>query len=180
MSLVWFEYPNPNESETSGQFSAGTGVPRRGKLFMSANRTKLIVTVSLFLLCIFGCIGAKTMADVFKKNSEGQAPIRRLRITIDVSRREELFTQLQKFADKHAFEFLRRRAGPNYGGYFIRMVRADVYINAMITRVDPNIVSVGFYDQDPAKPIPKETIDDLFNDLKSFISGIPNVTIEEK
>ena len=147
---------------------------------MSSNRTKLIITVSLVLLCIFGCIGANAMTDTFKKNSEGQAPIRRLQITMDVSQREELFVQLQEFADKHAFEFLIRRASPNYEGYFIELVREDIYISAGITRVSPNIVSIGFYDQDPAKPPPEETVDDLFNDLKSFISGIPTVTIEEK
>lgn len=37
-----------------------------------------------------------------------------------------------------------RRAGPNYEGYFIQLVREDIYISAAITRVDPNIVLSDF------------------------------------
>ena len=74
---------------------------------MSSNSKKLFVVATLFLgllLCIFGCLGTKPSIEKRLLNS-GNPPIRRLRITIDVNRREELFAQLREFADKHAFEF---------------------------------------------------------------------------
>jgi len=146
--------------------------------FMAANRRKLIAITSLIiLLWILGCIGP---ADFAPKNSDGNLPIRVLRITIDEGQREELFARLREFADKHAFEFLIREAGPNGKGFFVEMLRDDLYINAVITRVDPKIVSIGFYNKDPANATPAETIDKLLNDLKNFISEIPNVTITEE
>src|SRR5688500_7910119 len=123
---------------------------------MPANRTKLIGVVSaIILLCIFGCISAKTMADTFKKNSEGNAPVRRLRITIDVSRREELFAQLREFAEQHAFEILIREVEVTPERIFIEMHRDDLYISALSTSSDPTMIDIGFYETNPANPIPE-------------------------
>jgi len=135
------------------------------------------MVVPLLLLCIFGCVGIVRVAE---KNSEGQAPILRLRITVDESMRNEFFSQLQQFANQHSFEFKLRPAGPNGEGFFIEMTRDDIYINANITRVDPKTVSLRFFDTDPTHPTSKETVDDLLIDLKSFLSAIPNVTITEE
>jgi hypothetical protein len=144
---------------------------------MSANRTKLIAAMSLsILLCIFGCIG---LVQIAKKGSEGQAPIRALRITIDESERIELFAQLLEFSIEHDFRFLLRTAGPENDGFFIEMIRDDLEISASITRSDPKTVSVGFYDREPSNPTPKETVDELVNDLQRFLSEIPDITITE-
>jgi hypothetical protein len=60
------------------------------------------------------------------------------------------------------------------------MFRDDITINASINRHDPNIVSIGFFAKYPGYPVEEETVDKLLNDLKSFISEIPNVTITEE
>jgi hypothetical protein len=148
------------------------------EIFMLANRTKLIVSLFLgFLLCIFGCIG---FAQIAKKGSEGQAPISALRITIDVSRREELFDQLQKFASKHSFRLLIRDVEVIPKGIFIEMYRDDIEIHAGSDASDPTMIDLGIYERDPKHPTQIATVDVLVSDLRSFISEIPNVTITEE
>ena len=145
---------------------------------MLADRTKLIATVCLgILLCIFGCIG---LAQIAQKGSEGQAPIRRLRLTIDMSSRAVFFDQLQKFAVKHSFKILIRNVEVIPEGIFIEMYRDDLKIHALSTSSDPTMIKLGIYEEDPGNPTPEETVDDLFSDLKSFIGDIPNVTITEE
>lgn len=148
---------------------------------MPAKPIKLIVIASMFLLCVFGCIG---FSEIAKKGSEGQSPIRTLVLTIDLSQRDELFDQMQKFAGKYAFKNLIRdvevEVGPSGKGFFIEMHRSDIQILGVGEPSAPIMVSINFYDEDSAHPARKETIDELFSDLKSFISEIPNVTITEE
>lgn len=120
------------------------------------------------------------MAKLAKKGSEGNLPIRRLLITIDVNRREELFDQLQKFAAKHDFRLLIREVEVIPEGIFIEMYRADLKILAADVPEAPTMIDLGIYERDPANPTPEETVDALFSDLKGFLSEIPNVTMTEE
>jgi len=109
--------------------------------------------------------------------------IRSLVITIDTNRDQEVLDQLQKFADKHSLEFILSLSSGNapfnfdpivYGdGFHIRGVRGaqDVYMTFYtdINNKTPN-----------STPIPQETLDELFNDLKSLLGEIPNATVVEK
>lgn len=145
---------------------------------MSAHHKRLIVTISLsVLLCIFGCKG---LADVAQKRSQGNLPLRVLRITIDVNRREELFAQLRQFAEKHGFEILIREVQVIPEGIFIEMYRNDIKILAGDDASDPTLIELGIYDRDPKHPTSPETVDELFSDLKSLISEVPNVTVTEE
>jgi len=144
---------------------------------MSANRKKLIISISLLLLCIFGCIG---FTDIAQKGSEGKAPIRELRITLNVNQHEELFIQLEKFADKHDFEFLVRSVEVIPAGIFIEMYRDDLEISAVSVPDSPTKIDLNFYERDSTHPTSTETVDELLNDLKSFIGEIPNVTVTEE
>jgi len=108
--------------------------------------------------------------------------IKSLIITIDENRDQEVLNQLQKFAEKHSLEFkLSLSSGKApfdfdpiiYGyGFHIRGVRGaqDVYMTFYtdINNKTPN-----------PTPIPQETLDELFNDLKSLLGELPNVTITE-
>lgn len=100
-------------------------------------------------------------------------------MTIDESRREELFNQLRKFADKHDFEFHLDFYDPDEKIFLVAMYRDDLKILADHAPNDPTMISIDFYERDPANPTPKETVEDLFSDLKRFISEIPGVTITE-
>jgi hypothetical protein len=148
------------------------------ELFMPANRKKLIVIIFLYfgiLLCILGCVGMKKALD----NSDNP-PIRRLRITIDESRREELFAQLQEFADKHAFEFHLTFYDRDNKIFLVELVREDLEILAADVPKAPTKIDLRFLDRNSAYPTPEGTVDELVSDLKSFINEIPNVTVTEQ
>ena len=147
---------------------------------MTAKGTKLpaqlLVGILLgVLLCILGGVALIVTAD-----DGGQLPMRSLRITIDVNRREELFTQLRGFAEKHGFKILVREVKVHPDGIYIEMYRNGLEILANDVPKSPTEISLGFYNRYPVLPASQETVDELFSDLKAFISEIPNVTISEE
>jgi hypothetical protein len=91
---------------------------------------------------------------------------------------------MQRFAEKHSIKIVIRdvevKVGPSGKGFFIEMHRSDIQIVAIGEPSAPMVVSIAFYDEDPAHPVPKAALDDLFDDLQSFILEIPNVTITEE
>ena len=152
---------------------------------MSTNRTKVFVIVSLSLcfgliLCFLGYTRIRSLFNLMEVGSKGQAPIRSLRITIDKSQRERLFDQFRKFADKHGFEYQISDFNTNGENFQFWMSRDDITIIANNVPPNPTRVPIRFYAKYPGYPVDEETVDELFSDLKSFISEIPNVTITEE
>jgi len=147
---------------------------------MSTQRTKLIIGVSLLsgfslclLACILGYIGIKMMAP--QKQRYPQEAQRSAVITIDASQRDDFFDQMRKFAAKHNFNILidTRSSGPEY--FLIDMTREDIEISGA------NVFALGeykifFYHADLLHPAPESVLDDLVNDLQSFISEVPSAT----
>lgn len=144
---------------------------------MLTKRTKLIIGSCLLvgiLLCILGCIGAKMMTKTSENSSE-RLPRRSVNITIDTSQRQEFFDQLQKFADKHDFTITIDTRSSGNEDFLIAMYRKDVKIygdNAFVL----GEYAFGFYDVYRQPPAPDSVLDDLVNDLKSFISEVPSAT----
>jgi hypothetical protein len=108
--------------------------------------------------------------------------IKSLIITIDKNRDQEVLDQLQKFADKHSLEFKLSlssgKAPYNFdpviygdGFHIIGGRRAEAAY--MIFYIDVNNITPS------PTSIPQETLDELFNDLKSLLGEIPSVTIKE-
>ena len=151
---------------------------------MFDNRKRLVLFACLINIpLLVGCIlNIRQLVEVAGDN-RGQLPIRSLRVTIDPSQREELFEQFRKFAEKHGFKIEISDYGTGGENYLIWMLRDNIKIIAGHSRPDPELVSVGFYEQNRATPIPEETIetiDELVVDLMSFINEIQNVTITEE
>ncbi len=145
---------------------------------MPAKRTKLIASVFIgILICVIGWIG---FIEIAQKGSEGQAPIRRLQIMIEVGGREELFAQLRSFANKHNFEIFIRKVDVTPEGLFIEMYRDDLKIFATDDPGDPTKIDFRFYERDLAHPSPEVTVDELFSDLKRIISAVPGAEINEE
>jgi hypothetical protein len=132
---------------------------------------------TLVVLFIFGCKGL-TQSD--QKRSQGNLPIRVLNVKVEVSQRQELSKQLQKFAEKQGFSILIREVRVIPDGIFIDMRRGDFEINAVSDAGDPTLLDFGFYEKDPDDPTPQDVVDDLFNELKNFLNEIPNITIIEE
>jgi hypothetical protein len=152
---------------------------------MLENRRRLILITCMFLAIpfLFGCfLDMRRVVDIAADN-RGHAPIRRLRVTIDPSHQEELFNQLQKFADKHNFKVVISDYSTSSATYQVELSRKDFIIRAIHNSHDVEIVSIGFYDQIRATPVPEETLDainDLVIDLVSYLEEIPDVTITEE
>lgn len=152
---------------------------------MSTDRTKIIVIIGLslcfgLLLCIFGYTRIRSLFNMMEVSGNGQAPIRSLRLTIDKSQREELFDQLRTFAEKHGFEYELTDFNTNGENFQFWMSRDDITIIANNVPPNPARVPIRFYAKYPGYPVDEETVDELLNDLKSFLGEIPKVTITEE
>lgn|GEM_PF-2849269 len=152
---------------------------------MSTDRTKVIVIASLFvcfglILCVFGYIRISSLFNIIDAGSNGQAPVRSLRLTIDESQREELFDRLRTFAEKHGFEYELTDYNTDGENFQFWMSRDDITIIANNVPPNPTRVPIRFYAKYPGYPVDEETVEELLSDLKSFIGEIPNVTITEE
>jgi hypothetical protein len=126
---------------------------------------------------VFGCLWSGG-AILLSENSE-KLPLRSLHVVIDMEQRSDLFTQLRRFAEKHDFEILIRDVKVYPEGVYIEMTRDDLRIIAHDSANAPENITFGFYDRLPIL-LAQETVDDLVNDLKTFLEEIPNVTVEER
>lgn len=149
---------------------------------MLKNPRKLLFTFALFFCVtfLFGClVNVKDAVEIATDNG-GQLPMRRLRITIEESRHDELFEQFHKFAEEHGFEIEISDYGSDGEVFQVWMLRDQIKVIAMHTRFDPEVVSVGFYDQERTTPVSEETmdtIDDLIMDFENLIKEIPGVMV---
>jgi len=105
--------------------------------------------------------------------------IRSLKIKIDESQREELFAQFQKFADKHTFEFILSDYGTT-DHFLVEIWGESILITASDDPGDLESVTIFFSGKHPRNSVDEETVDELLDDLKSYINEIPNVTLTEE
>lgn len=154
---------------------------------MSTKRMKWYLPIGLvlgILCCVFGCVNiANKYVDIAneynKKYPSEKSPIRTLSIQINENQREELFSQLRKFSEKHYLEF-HLSFYKNKEVFFVEMYGQGLQILALSRPVTTTDLYITFFEEDPTNPPSPETVDELFSDLKSFINEIPNVTISEE
>jgi hypothetical protein len=137
---------------------------------------KIIIGACLLLsilLCAVGCVGAKMMTP--QKQRYPQEAQRSIFVTIDATHQQDFFDQLRKFAVKNNFNILIdiRSSGPEY--FLINMTREDIEILGANPFV-PGEYQLGFYHADLLHPVAESVLDDLVNDLQSFISEVPGAT----
>jgi hypothetical protein len=147
---------------------------------MPTKRTNLMMVVCVvlgILLSVLGCAGINMTTP--QSGNDFQHSKRNVNITIDLSQRQQFFDQMRKFADKHGFTILidTRSSGPEY--FHIEMTRRDIEIigDNAFTQEEYRF---GFYDADRQHPVSESAFDDLVNDLKSFISEVPDSTFSVK
>ena len=145
---------------------------------MSADRIKLIITGCLYLGVILGTFGCTLLNKV--ADGISQEPIRRLRVIINESQRDELFEQFQKFAAKHSFEIDITDFNTNGEHFQVWISGNGVQIVADDDPSNSRSVSIDLYGIYLGYPVDEESVDALLTDLKSFINEIPNVTITEE
>jgi hypothetical protein len=144
-------------------------------------RANLIAANSLSVfVCILACVGmGKLLTTLGKENS--QVPVRSLKATMDRNQSQELFDQLHRFADKHAFAYNLTDYG-GQGEHFLVYIRGDkIKILTVEASRNLNVFSIRFYAPSPGDPVPAEQmVNDLLADLKDFLSEIPNARVIEE
>ena len=114
--------------------------------------------------------------------------LKRLRITMDENQSEELFTelftQLREFADQNSLEFITSSYDSDMKIFLVEMDGHGFQITSEAVLSPIREMNVDFYihydDNGVPTSISQKTIDELFNDLKSFFGKIPKVTVNEQ
>lgn len=140
--------------------------------------TRFLVTI---VICVAMVFGAPQLLKTWRARFGTLYPKKTLVVSIDLGQREKLFEQLTKFADAHAFKI---HIGPTTlsGDTFnINMSRKDVEVIANNV-IDTRKFDIAFYDKDPTNPVSEEVLDNVLNDLKRYVSEIPNaiMTMQRK
>ena len=153
---------------------------------LSENRKRwrlLVVFLFISVYLLTGCfLDIKRFAETARDSRE-LLPVRSFKIVIDSSQREQLFEQVQEFAEIHSFYIEISDYGTNFGSYLIWMLRDNIEVIVGHSSYDPEIVSVGFYDESRAISIPDETMDsinELAYDLERLVMEIPDATITDR
>ncbi len=148
---------------------------------MSPKNTRLIFVTCLLssiLLWILGCNAIPSIKKTLAPDPN-RFPVKSMEITMDLDQREEFFTQLQNFADKHSLELRSTFHDADKKSFIIVLAGDGFHISALSHLYSPTAISVDFYNE-ASPPISQETFDELFLDLKNFLNEIPNVIIREK
>ena len=149
---------------------------------MSAKQLKLILIVCLLaglLVCGFACISLTRSINL--KGNPNDLPVESFTIITELNQREEFFTQMRTFADKHALKFALVVHSPDKASFAIQIDGDGFFITAVGTTISPREIDIGFYNA-PYSPTltPQETVDGLMDDIKHFVNEIPNVMITER
>ena len=147
---------------------------------MSSKSIKSVWNACLFfgiLVCILGCVGVVPSLNL--QSDPNGIPVKSIKITMDLDQRQEFFTQLQNFADKHSLKLdLHFNDGEKKG--FFAHLSGDAYEVVSTSRSEfPTEMSISFLNN-ASPPTSQKTFDALVVDLKGFIGKIPTLIIKEK
>ena len=135
------------------------------------------------MLLLFGVVTARISLDLLLpeiyRNDITLLTRKTLVVIIDLGQHEKFFEQLKRFDESYAFDIHIGSTTPSGDTFNINMLSKDVMIIANNVS-NPTAYDINFYDKDPVNATAEEIIESLINDLKSFISEVPNVTINEK
>jgi hypothetical protein len=139
--------------------------------------TSFLVTIAI---CVATVFGAQKLSKTWRARFVNLHPKKTLVVRIDLSQQEKFFEQLTRFADADTFDIHIGPTTPSDDTFNINMSRKDVELIANNSAVDIRNFDIAFYDKDPTNPVSEKIIDDLLNDLKRYISEIPNAIVTEQ
>lgn len=150
---------------------------------MLAKHPKLFMTMFVFLGgfvgLLFGCVLALFIGTTkpIEKSSIPNTPIpniaiRTITITIDPERKDELFTQLEAFAEVWRYAVLIAPADSSENEYVVSLYRVDMKMKGSYF-ADSGILKLGFYNTDPRPGNPQSYFDKELEDFKDLIDQIP-------
>ncbi len=139
---------------------------------------KFIFLLLTMLLIIFGCANLKPNFKSFLTNGEN-LPVRSIKISLAVSRREELFNLMKEFSDKNKYEFNLIFYDVDKLIFLVDIYGDSFNISAVDVPESPAEISIRIYDE-PFAETPNPKIDGIFSELKSYIVKIPGIIILEE
>ena len=147
---------------------------------MSVERIKLNAAIWLLLGLSIGVLIGLSINPI--RNEGPQVPAanptftsgRVMNITIDQSQQEELFAQLEKFADKWRYA-IRIRPTDLSWVIAIDMWRSDIHVMGAYHAKSEEL-QLAFTDTESTRPTPAEHFEEEIQDLKTFMDEIPNST----
>ena len=146
----------------------------------STDRKTLIISASLLLGILISILGCVSISNVdLGRSDPNRFPVKSWNITMDLDQREEFFTQLQNFADKHSLKLESNFYDAEKKGFLVALYGDGFHITSVSRTKSPREISIGFYNE-ASPPTSQETFNELAVDLKSFLREIPNVIIKEK
>lgn len=156
---------------------------------MFVKRPKLFMTIFLFLGgCIgllFGCVLALFIGKTLpiEKSTIPVTPlpnlvVRTITVTIDPKRKDELFAQLENFADEWRYAVLIAPTNSSENEFLVKLYRVDMKMTGSYY-ADIGVLELGFYNTGRVS-YPEQYFDNELKDLESLISEIPNSTFSVK
>ena len=95
----------------------------------------------------------------------------------------ELYTHLPEFADQHSLEFTTISYDSDLETFLVEMDGDGFQITIEVVRSIPGEINIDLYihyeDNGTPTSTSQGTVAELFDDLKSYLGNIPNVTITE-
>ena len=151
---------------------------------MIAKRPKLFMVILLFLGgCIgllFGCVLAQFIGTTkpIERNSFPVTPlpnpaIRTITITIDPEHKDDLFAQLETFADTWRYAVLIAPSNSSENEYIVSLYRIDMKMKGSYF-ADSGILQLGFYNTNPKSKNLQSFFDKELKDLEALMNEIPN------
>ena len=98
---------------------------------------------------------------------------------MDLDQREQFFTQLQNFADKHSLKLESNFYDAEKKGFLVALYGDGFHITSVSRKKAPREISIGFYNE-ASPPTSDATFDKLAVDLKSHLKELPSMVIREK
>ena len=98
---------------------------------------------------------------------------------MDLDQREEFFTQLQNFADKHSLELRSTFHDADKKSFIIVLAGNGFHISTLSHLYSPREIGILFFNE-ASPPTSQETFGELAVDLKSHLKDIPSMIIKEK
>jgi hypothetical protein len=108
-------------------------------------------------------------------NDNRQEARRSVVITIDLTRRQEFFDQLHKFAEANGFSILIDTLSSSDEEFQIYMKREDIIISGS-SAFEPGEYHFGFSDVTTHPPASDTVFDDLVRELEQYVSEVPATT----
>jgi hypothetical protein len=130
------------------------------------------------MVCIAGIVTViwyQKMIDCFKE----RPPLHSFVVVVDRNHQTQLTDAARDFADKYGFQFDIAYYTPQRDSFRIDMIRNDVEV-VLWNTIDLEKFYVNFYNYNCIHPTVASDIDELFNELKIYLSKVPNVIITEE